>query len=62
MLSVRLRLSLPIQFRTMRYLRASLSAFQTAQNGGIIAIVIALCEWVVGFFYRAITDKLGKNR
>lgn len=26
-----------------------------------IAMIIALCEWVVSFFYRAITDKLGRG-
>lgn len=30
--------------------------------GAGIAIIIALCEWVVGFFYRAITDKLRGGR
>ena len=27
-----------------------------------IAMIIALCEWVVSFFVRAIKDKLGGNR
>lgn len=30
--------------------------------GAGIAIIIALCEWVVCFFVRAIKDKLGGSR
>ena len=29
--------------------------------GAGIGIIIALCEWVVCFFYRAITDRLGRG-
>lgn len=33
---------------------------KTASIGGGIAMIIALCEWVVCFFVRAIKDKLGR--
>lgn len=33
-----------------------------ASYGGVIGVVLALCEWAVSFFYRAITDKLGRGR
>ena len=32
---------------------------QAVSYGAGIAMILALCEWVTAFFYRAITDKLG---